>query len=575
VSPRFHLNHVGFGTGGAKRILVNASAALTRFQLIRTGDDQVRFEGALTPVGAFGDWGEGGSFFVADFSGFTEPGTYTLYVNGTRSPSFEIGNRLLFARTMKNVLGYFRASRADDADVWGADASVGFVGRGGTADVRGGWYDASGDISKYLSHLSYANYLNPQQIPLVAWALAWVVDEGRPLITQAGLETDVRSEALWGADYLVRVLDPSGYFYATVFDGWTGKLEERRICAFTGSEGARNGNYAAAFREGGGLSVAALARIARWNQAGAFPATKYLEAAERGYAYLESNNTQLCDNGQENVIDDYAALLAASELFGATRKPSYLTSARARAGALMGRLHATGYFIADQGTRPFWHASDAGLPVIALTRYLELEADASRAQTARDAIGKHLDYLLRVTQEVTNPFGYARQHVSRSGSVQSSFFIPQKNESNYWYQGENARLASLATAAVLGGRVARPDACGPLGIAPALAAYAEDQVGWILGKNPRDICFLKGSGRNNPPNYCGDKRQGGSHVGGIANGYTSQREDGGGIEFATSFPPGPKGEDQCWMGWRWVEQWLPHSAWYMLAITAMARAEAE
>jgi hypothetical protein len=573
VTPRFHLNHVGFGASGAKRILVNASAALTRFQLIRTGDDQVRFEGALTPVGAFGDWGEAGSFFVADFSGFTESGTYTLYVNGTRSPIFEIGNRLLFARTMKNVLGYFRASRADDGDVWGADASVGFVGRGGTADVRGGWYDASGDISKYLSHLSYANYLNPQQIPLVAWALAWVVDEARPLVTQAGLETDVRSEALWGADYLVRVLDPAGYFYATVFDGWTGKLADRRICAFTGSEGVRNGNYAAAFREGGGLSIAALARIARWNQAGAFPAAKYLEEAERGFAYLESNNTQLCDDGQENVIDDYAALLAAAELFGATQKPSYLTSARARAGALMGRLHATGYFIADQGTRPFWHASDAGLPVIALTRYLELETDASRAQAARDAIGKHLDYLVRVTEEVTNPFGYARQHVSRSGSVQSSFFIPQKNESNYWYQGENARLASLATAAVLGGRVARPDNCGPLGITPALAAYAEDQVGWILGKNPRDISFLKGSGRNNPPSYCGDKRQGGSHVGGIANGYTSRREDGGGIEFATSFPAGPNGEDQCWMGWRWVEQWLPHSTWYMLAITAMARAE--
>ena len=37
---------------------------------------------------------------------------------------------------------------------------------GKRADLHGGWYDASGDVSKYLSHLSYANYMNPQQTPL-------------------------------------------------------------------------------------------------------------------------------------------------------------------------------------------------------------------------------------------------------------------------------------------------------------------------------------------------------------------------------------------------------------------------
>ena len=36
-------------------------------------------------------------------------------------------------------------------------------------DVHGGWYDASGDVSKYLSHLSEANYMNPQQSPMAVW----------------------------------------------------------------------------------------------------------------------------------------------------------------------------------------------------------------------------------------------------------------------------------------------------------------------------------------------------------------------------------------------------------------------
>src|SRR5690606_37781595 len=122
-------------------------------------------------------------------------------------------------------------------------------GAGGSADVRGGWYDASGDISKYLSHLSYANFMNPQQIPLTAWALAWVYDEAGSLLSAKGLSQQVQEEALWGADYLVRVLDDGGYFYITVFDGWSGKLDEREICAFSGSDGVKSANYQAAFRE--------------------------------------------------------------------------------------------------------------------------------------------------------------------------------------------------------------------------------------------------------------------------------------------------------------------------------------
>src|SRR5690606_11988609 len=208
----------------------------------------------------------------------------------------------------------------------------------------------------------------------------------------------------------------------------------------------------AAFREGGGMSIAALARVARWEVAGAFSATEYLNAARKGFEHLQANNTSYCDDGVENIIDDYTALLAASELFATTSDTSYLTAARSRAESLIGRLHPQGYFIADKGSRPFWHAADAGLPVVALVRYAEVETDEARKDGALDAVATHIDYLLAVTSEVSNPFGYARQHVNFGSTVTASFFIPQNNETGYWYQGENARLASLATAARLGGR---------------------------------------------------------------------------------------------------------------------------
>ncbi|MCV5333112.1 glycoside hydrolase family 9 protein, partial [Escherichia coli] len=88
-----------------------------------------------------------------------------------------------------------------------------------TADVHGGWYDASGDVSKYLSHLSYANYLNPQQTPMVVWNILKGLSllEGSEDIA-AFTRTRLIEEALFGADFLVRMQNEKGFFYMTVFD---------------------------------------------------------------------------------------------------------------------------------------------------------------------------------------------------------------------------------------------------------------------------------------------------------------------------------------------------------------------
>jgi len=509
------------------------------------------------------------------------PGTYRLYVEGSFSESFNIGEHQLLSATAASVVDYFRQMRAEDSNVWSFDASVSFYGgRSGTADVRGGWYDASGDISKYLSHLSYANFLNPQQIPLVAWALAYSHDAGASALQSLGLAQQVQTEALWGADYLVRVLDPAGYFYATVFDGWSGNVGDRRICAFSGSNGILNANYQAAMREGGGMSIAALARIAHWgvnspHNAGRTSAD-YLNAAEMAWAHLNSADATYgtksklyADDHKDNVIDDYTGLLAASELYAATQDAQYLTAARSRAVSLSGRLEPTEhYFIADGASRPFWHASDAGLPVIALARYAEVETDAAQRAAAVTAIQQHLSYLVSVTNAVSNPYGYARQTFRSQSAIQTGFFIPHDNESNYWWQGEDARLASLSAAALIGGRVANPGNSGPLGVPADLAAYATRQLDWVLGANPYDACMLQGFGRNNPPAYNGSKPQGGTLTGGIANGITGSGTNGSGIQWNTSVAD-PQADG--WTLWRWVEQWLPHSAWYLVAVTAQAQ----
>ena len=556
-APMFHVNHLGFDSLGPKHAVVEGGATLDRYFIVGSNRAAV-WCGSLTSI-AFSAWGSSHSFYSIDFTELTQPGRYRLQVGNAISDEFEISDARLFAVTFASVLGYFKSSRADDADVWAADASVPFLGSSTRADVRGGWYDAAGDISKYLSHLSYANFLNPQQIPLVAWALAWVYDQGGTALAASGSAASLQAEALWGADYLLRVLDPAGYFYVNVFDGWSGDLGQRQICAFTGQYGSKTADWQSSLREGGGMSIAALARAARWKVDGGFTSAQYLAGAKSAFDYLNTNGVKYDDDGKENVIDDYTGLLAASELFATTQDTAYLQAARARATSLIGRLATDGYFIADGATRPFWHASDAGLPTVALARYVQVESDASKRDLAKQAIRKHLDYLLAVTGAVANPFGYARQHIA-AGTA--SFFIPHDNESGYWWQGENARLASLAAAALLGAKVLGTSGAHYLD----LLRFAGYQLDWILGANPYDICFLNGLGKNNPPSFCASKAQAGTLAGGIANGITGAHTDGSSIQWLSAPGTGSCGDD-----WRWVEQWLPHSAWFMVATAALAQ----
>ena len=78
------------------------------------------------------------------------------------------------------------------------------------------------------------------------------------------------------------------------------------------------------------------------------------------------------------------------------------------------------------------------------------------------------------------------------------------------------------------------------------------------------MCFLKGVGIQNPEDYAGSKSQVGTLAGGIVNGVTGSGNDGSGIAYS---PKDVAAENR----WRWVEQWLPHSAWYIVAIAALGK----
>jgi type 1 glutamine amidotransferase len=559
----FSINQVGYDAGGPKIALLGSgfrSEQPLHFSVIKVSSSSVEYSGVAGPPEAAAGWTPGRWYYRLDFSSLKKVGTYRLRLGDDSSATFLIADNALASITMPSLVRYFHKQRANTEQELAVDRRLKLFGSDETVDMRGGWCDASGDVSKYFSHLAYANVMSPQQTPLVAWSLAGAAESVDHLRGAPGMRDSLVDEALWGADYMMRALSSDGYFRMIVFSYFNKDPEARRVVGLLANS-VTTADYQCAFREGGGMAIAALARISRWKRDGAFTSAQYLEGARRAFAHLLRNNTRYDDDGKENIIDDYCALLAATELWMATDSTFYRNEARKRADNLARRMTPGGYFAADDSGRPFWHASDAGLPVVSLARYLSKEKSLIHRAAALATIKKALDYTLAVTHNIGNPFGYARQTFKTGGMTREGFFVPHDNETGWWWQGENARLGSLAAAALVGGRLVYPST-GTWGVRDSLAVFASQQLAWILGCNPYAICFLYGHGENNVPPMHSQFGHG-TERGGISNGITGKegRGDGSGIDFKRH----ADGNE-----WRWTEQWLPHAAWFLQAVTAIA-----
>ncbi|EPM5418200.1 TPA: glycoside hydrolase family 9 protein [Vibrio parahaemolyticus] len=560
-------NHIGYERLGPKKAIIQTEQPhLSSYtaQLICATSEQTVATFAVEEQGKVANWHQG-YFYLIDFSSFTDSGDYFLQVEDSRSSYFTVGEHILLNQTLSDVIHYFKSQRCGGVFDQ-QDRQVPVLNANQTVDVHGGWYDASGDVSKYLSHLSYANYLNPQQTPMVVWNILKGLSllEGSEDIA-AFTRTRLIEEALFGADFLVRMQNEKGFFYMTVFDKWSKDTAQREICAYETQLGHKFDDYQAGFRQGGGVAIAALAAASRLGVHGEYDQQKYRNAAENGYWHLKEHNTQYLNDGEENIIDEYCALLASLELFKATKETRYLEESRLWAQRLVARQMSDEqiqhFWSANQdGSRPYFHAAEAGLPVIALCEYLAIEDDSVPTESVKRIVNRACEFEIKISNKVTNPFGYPRQYVKGvNESKRDAFFVAHNNESGYWWQGENARLGSLATMAYL----AQPHIASQE-IQQQLSVFAQDALNWIVGLNPYDMCMLDGHGRNNPdylPQYGFFNAKGG-----VCNGITGGFEDEEDIAFN---PPAQK--DDMLQNWRWGEQWIPHGAWYLLAIMSQAQ----
>lgn len=577
-------NHVGYEDNKAKHAVIVADSRLTftSFNLIDADKGKAVFTGKISYSGPVGKW-KNFEFWTLDFSSFTVPGTYKIQFSSPKgiisSYPFTIGKNVLEKATISDVIYYFKGQRSSGL-LDKADHHLVLSGTTDTIDAHGGWYDATGDYGKHLSHLSFSNYFNPQQISLTAFSLfkTYELLNARPGTDFRQFSRRILDEAMYGADYLVRMQAKNGSFYRSVSSPGPGKLPKDRVIqadegnyrikqtkdqSFTKTTTGKNWRaYQVSYRSGGGIAIAALAMASAYQTSGEFSNADYLKAAENAFAFLEKENPQMDYDKKENILDDYCALSAATELYKATHKDIYKAATEKRANNLLNRLTTwnkyQNFWRADDSDRPFFHPSDAGLPVVSLLYYYPY-ASADLQARIKTAVRKSMEFELTITHEVNNPFGYSRQLVQDTlGNRHSAFFFPHGSDASPWWQGENARLGSVATAVRMAASLFKDDKT----FHDQLSAFAIDQLNWILGLNPFDASMLQGTGHNNPAYGFFGTFEYTNAPGGIVNGITSGFDNEDDIDFNIPYAVSGKDSD-----WRWAEQWLPHTAWYLLAVS--------
>ncbi len=187
---------------------------------------------------------------------------------------------------------------------------------------------------------------------------------------------------------------------------------------------------------------------------------------------------------------------------------------------------------------------------------------------------RSLGFELAVTGEVANPFGYSRQLVQSKGGAstrRSAFFFPHDTETAPWWQGENARLGSMAAAA----RLAARRSCGMAAVRAILTASGRSELagpafatsGAISstgssGSTPTTPACSTATAATTSPTCSSIPTSTRTRREASATGSRAATTEDTDIDFGLRYAETGKDDD-----WRWAEQWLPHAAWYLVAIS--------
>lgn len=403
---------------------------------------------------------------------------------------------------------------------------------GSHADVTGGYHNA-GDMHKHMG----------DNTPVSVYAMAAAYDRDKVFFDAIDEDhngrADILDEAEWGSDWMLKMRDPkTGHVWMNVTNDidYHGipELDTNGI-AGDGDDRVININDPSDL---GAYNIAAWAVLARY-----LPGPKYREAAEKTWAVYE-----------DRILAGYEPrqIIAALELFKITGAEKYRAAAERLVRNVLTLQNAEGWFASKPQGEPEYRIVDEGTIPACLASFALAQPASELSDKVKDALR---NYFLRSLRLADNPFGIVRGYTGAE-----PFYFKSRDE---WFGGSNSMYCSVAWTARLAAQVFKDDA----EFSAKLRDHADNQMHWILGMNPLNLCMLEGKGTSSRIRYHhlyaeipGHER--GAVPGEIPNGVI--REPGNADRPWFDFrPPGgsPPSAESC-------EPWLPHNAYYLLALTA-------
>jgi len=516
--PMLHLlvNQAGYDRDGPKRIWLQADfdpAAINIFFILRK--DKIVDWGNWGPVEKVIPWNLW--YRVAEFSSLENSGEYQLCLDWQgetiKSLPFKIETCRLSKWTGPLTVKFFSIQRCGtEVQGWHAACHLddARLPDGSHRDLAGGWHDA-GDYNKYNGYT-----------PLSVYALAKFAQSVslRPKLISP------LQEALWGGAWLRKCQDSqTKKVIGRVFSGFKyWGIPENETDNISGNGDDRpahplewNDNE---------LTVTAYAALCK--NTGDFVWKK---------AALELWEVVRQHDPADNILQWARRLLAAIELYKITEQKQFLEDAKSCANYLVQSQR-------DNGSWPILTLVDFGLPAASLAEFI---LEFSRSPLKPLVHRALLQYLNFWENSSASPFTVPKWS-------ENSYFYPYSPGS--WYVGQNSMYLSQAWAGFLLARLIPEKRT-------EIRRLSYGCLDWVLGANPLGICMMSEAGSVHLKRYHHrydsiPNGKNGNVPGAVANGITRKMPDSD-VPYL----------DLEGNSWQTNEPWLPHNAYFLLALSAL------
>jgi hypothetical protein len=512
----------GYRTESEKSAIVRVKNNDGKFRLIDYNTNQVVYEGKISE-----DKTNIGDFETVDFTDFKKNGQYMIRVGNVTTRPFYIDNNI-WDNSAWRVLNFMFCERCG-YPVPGrhgeCHTDINCEYNGHIFPVNGGWHDAA-DMSQ-----------QSVQTGEIAYSMMEMAKRAKEK-NNINLYNRLMEEAKWGIDFILKTRLGDGYrvqSWGTNLwtDGFVGTVDDSgRRQARVNNSGLENfmfsgiEAYAAMTIEDDPMLAQDLFKVAKEDFAYAldrFVKLGYNERIPGGHAFMASQSQYMA-----------TVSWAASLLYEATGDKYYADKAAdfikyplqcQCTGPINDKNRIMGFFYRDLNRKTivhFNHQSRDEVYMQALTELCKTQPDNPEYHSWSNSIKLYGNYLKSIVQ-YDKPYGMVPSGVYRKDAIKqdsANFYITQiwiKNDVSKDYQeqldngfklddehylrifpvwfsfkGNNAVILSTGKAAAL---------CGKFLHDKELMDIAEQQLFWIVGKNPFGQSIIWGEGSNYPQLY--------------------------------------------------------------------------